>query len=810
MTPKQKTYGLIVLIALTISVVLYNFVLLKQIPKLNVIDKSYNSVPGKITESLYHDLNKNGIKERLDLHNTNRDSSIFSLVITKPINETVSQYNFSGSRMRMEWIDFVDIVGDSTDEIIPFYDRNDSIFCSIIDYSHDKFLEKDIFVLAKPDTIYANTWGPALCVVGNIRNSLGEMEIIFSISTGFSQIPRGVFAFNIAKKKITKKFLMGAAINQVKIFDLTKNGKKEIIINTFSPANNGHLPKLPYYNDFKSWLIVLNNNFDTLFTKCINKPFGGISSNYLIGKQSNFIISLATKVPSNSLYKINSTGEIIKQLTLPNGTSNFLRNQIQDESENIIIPIDKDLYIFDSNLNLVEKHSFNGNIINSFPINLDLDKPNEYILCENDKIEILDDDYSVITSINKIFQTDDNSLITYSESPLGKKITLNYRDGWFDFDLNRNPIYKMRYLFFAGIFLTLFLIVLLLNNITNRTLVFLRLLNISTKKSNKGIIIVTPKMKYSFINSSAKKILNLGRKAFAKKKDFNGLINNNKSLSKFLDSAFFEAKAKVADIYLNKDRIIKVKVLPIKSPLGLLLAYYIQIDDLTKILQTDRSKIIAHSIQKVAHEIKTPLSSVLLSLDSLEQDWNNNTNKMSITEDISVARKEIDRVKKFINNFLKFANMAGTQVDSFNLKEIIESSLVRFSTYLYKGIDIKLAVPENITVLVDHFQMEEVFQVFIENGIDAMHGKGIIEIVAKPTGNNIVKISIKDTGDGISEEEITSIFQPYMTTKKDGTGMGLAIAKKIIEEHGGKIRVRSTVDVGTEFSFNLRTNVVLD
>jgi len=159
LTPKQKTYGLIVLIALTISVVLYNFVLLRQIPKLNVIDKSYNSVPGKITESLYLDLNKDGIKERLDFHNHNNDSSIFSLVITKPINETVSQYNFSGSRMRMEWIDFVDIVGDSTDEIIPFYDRNDSIFCSIIDYSHDKFLEKDIFVLAKPDTIYANTWG---------------------------------------------------------------------------------------------------------------------------------------------------------------------------------------------------------------------------------------------------------------------------------------------------------------------------------------------------------------------------------------------------------------------------------------------------------------------------------------------------------------------------------------------------------------------------------------------------------------------------------------------------------------------------
>ncbi len=354
------------------------------------------------------------------------------------------------------------------------------------------------------------------------------------------------------------------------------------------------------------------------------------------------------------------------------------------------------------------------------------------------------------------------------------------------------------------LFFIVFALGFLLNFLLIKVFVFINLLENSTNKSTLGIIIANPKGKYLFINKSAKTILNIEEQEMVSNLDFSKIIKKQKSLNIFLNKTFLSEEKSTSEIYLSNGNIIRVNVQTIKSPLNLLLAFYIQITDLTQVLISDRAKTLAHSIQKVAHEIKTPLSSVLLSLDSLEQSLTEESKNELVKDDFNIAREEIDRIKKFINGFLKFANMSGTQLNSCNLKELIENSLLRFSTYLSNGIEVKIDINDDINVMVDSYQMEEVFQVLTENSIDAMQGKGKIIISASKESNGKVPISIRDNGIGINEEQLPSIFQPYMTTKKDGTGMGLAIAKKILEDHGSEIIVNSRLGKGTEFSFGLR------
>ena len=111
------------------------------------------------------------------------------------------------------------------------------------------------------------------------------------------------------------------------------------------------------------------------------------------------------------------------------------------------------------------------------------------------------------------------------------------------------------------------------------------------------------------------------------------------------------------------------------------------------------------------------------------------------------------------------------------------------------------------SLLADEEQLKEVFSNIIDNAIDAMADGGIISISAVYykilPGNkkkNIICIEIEDNGCGIPEDKLDTIFEPYYTTKKEGTGIGLAIARRIVESHDGWIKVESHENIGTKFA----------
>lgn len=132
--------------------------------------------------------------------------------------------------------------------------------------------------------------------------------------------------------------------------------------------------------------------------------------------------------------------------------------------------------------------------------------------------------------------------------------------------------------------------------------------------------------------------------------------------------------------------------------------------------------------------------------------------------------------------------------------------------YALSTDDIEFSVkidPDAAQFVADESQIEIVMQILIENAVDAIKGKGCIEVSAQTAQyldksfHNYIEIEVSDTGCGISADILEKIFEPYFSQKQEGTGMGLPIAKRIIEAHGGELEVRSRRNFASTFRFML-------
>jgi signal transduction histidine kinase len=177
---------------------------------------------------------------------------------------------------------------------------------------------------------------------------------------------------------------------------------------------------------------------------------------------------------------------------------------------------------------------------------------------------------------------------------------------------------------------------------------------------------------------------------------------------------------------------------------------------------------------------------------------------------------EIDRIDSLVNQLLRFARPAKPQLEPRHVHQILEKSLLLVGHRLYqKDIKLTRSWDANVdTIRADGDQLEQVFLNFFLNAMDAMKNGGELhisteirtdeELVTSFTQSNgqtheVLRISIRDSGEGIKPEDIPHVFDPFFTTKDYGTGLGLSVVHGIIQEHGGQIEVESELNKGTAF-----------
>lgn len=203
----------------------------------------------------------------------------------------------------------------------------------------------------------------------------------------------------------------------------------------------------------------------------------------------------------------------------------------------------------------------------------------------------------------------------------------------------------------------------------------------------------------------------------------------------------------------------------------------------------------------VAHEIRNPLSSIKGIASYYKGKFADDSEDKEMA---GVMIEEVDRLGRVISQLLEFARPAELNLRPANLNEILEHSarLVKQEA-IAKNIRIDLNLtPKGEPVVVDPDRLTQCFLNLCLNGLQAMENGGHLTI-SSFIENGSFAIDIKDSGSGISADDLAKIFDPYFTTKTKGTGLGLAIVHKIVEAHQGQVKVRSTLGQGTVFSILL-------
>jgi signal transduction histidine kinase len=220
-----------------------------------------------------------------------------------------------------------------------------------------------------------------------------------------------------------------------------------------------------------------------------------------------------------------------------------------------------------------------------------------------------------------------------------------------------------------------------------------------------------------------------------------------------------------------------------------------------KLVQAEKLASIGRLSATIAHEIRNPLTSVKLNIQKVAED---ETLAVPEKEHLSISMEGIGQIEKFIKELLSFTRAADLVLERYSPVQIVEESLKLLQqTFDQKRIFVERRYAAGLPpVLVDGDKMRQVVLNVLRNAQEAMAPGGRISLTVDTTevgGQTKVRFRISDNGPGIPEKDWDNIFEPFFTTKPSGFGLGLANARKIVEQHNGTIRLAKKRGQGSLF-----------
>jgi signal transduction histidine kinase len=221
--------------------------------------------------------------------------------------------------------------------------------------------------------------------------------------------------------------------------------------------------------------------------------------------------------------------------------------------------------------------------------------------------------------------------------------------------------------------------------------------------------------------------------------------------------------------------------------------------------RADRLSSLGLLTAGLAHEIRNPLVAIRTFTQLLPERYDDPEFREGFQ---GLALKEVDRICGLITDLLSFARPSKPNVAPENVADVVDNiARILESQAKEKGVAIVREFGADLPkAWIDREQMKQVFMNLILNAIQAMKGTGTVTLVSRAVSVNgtqpaaeFVQIEVKDTGVGIPEENLQHIFDPFFTSKDEGSGLGLAVSYQIVKEHGGFVTVDSKVGMGTSF-----------
>ncbi|MFW6215165.1 MAG: sensor histidine kinase [Alkalispirochaetaceae bacterium] len=226
-----------------------------------------------------------------------------------------------------------------------------------------------------------------------------------------------------------------------------------------------------------------------------------------------------------------------------------------------------------------------------------------------------------------------------------------------------------------------------------------------------------------------------------------------------------------------------------------------------KLVQTEKIAAWQEIAQRLAHEIKNPLTPIRLAAERLRRRYQAGDSDFRETLDrsVNVIVREVETLSDLLSEFRSFSTLPAPRMEEFALRELLDEVRGSYESYHEITIEIPDLDPE-ITVSGDRRQLKQVFSNLFQNAIDAMEGSGRIVVrsdVVKKGESSYCRVQVEDNGPGIASDHQGEVFNPYYTTKPHGTGLGLAIVERIMFDHQGQIWFETESGVGTTFFLDI-------
>jgi nitrogen fixation/metabolism regulation signal transduction histidine kinase len=212
--------------------------------------------------------------------------------------------------------------------------------------------------------------------------------------------------------------------------------------------------------------------------------------------------------------------------------------------------------------------------------------------------------------------------------------------------------------------------------------------------------------------------------------------------------------------------------------------------------------------QQLAHEIKNPLTPIKLSAERVLRRWRNNPEKTGeiIENSMLAIIQEVESLSNLLSEFRTLSRPIEATSATCDIRETILEEVAPFAQSNSEVSITTDGLPQGVYVKMERKHIGQIVMNLVSNAIDAMDGKGTIDIRAASVTKRdapFCRLSFTDNGKGIPPEAQKAIFTPYFTTKSTGTGLGLAIVERIVSDSGGSVSFNTSPDVGTTFFVDL-------
>lgn len=232
--------------------------------------------------------------------------------------------------------------------------------------------------------------------------------------------------------------------------------------------------------------------------------------------------------------------------------------------------------------------------------------------------------------------------------------------------------------------------------------------------------------------------------------------------------------------------------------------YVVVFDDITHLLQAERQAAWGEVARRLAHEIKNPLTPIQLSAERLQYKL---SDKLS-EDDAKLLQRatqtivsQVAAMKKMVMEFADYARAPAIQLTTLDMHQLLNEVMGLYEANS-SPIEMQLYATHS-RINGDATRLRQVIHNLLHNAHDALKNVGLPKIVLHTENNNTsLKLNVLDNGSGFPEQIVARVFEPYMTTKDKGTGLGLPIVKKIVEEHGGTINIENRMTGGTRVSIS--------